>query len=533
MGKLCDPAGFGTRDFGMNTIDAILRQFAQATPDRPALAFQGRTRTYAELDRATNRLARALAAEGVAHGDRVAFLGRNRAEHFEIIFAVAKLGAISVGMNWRLSAGELAAQLEDCSPRVVLGSAAEMPLLAQAFERLPDAPLAIDLDDASPAGYAARLADQAESDLPEVSRAQDICMICYTSGTTGSAKGVAFTHGSLGAILPGAAAEWDFGPDSVSLVCMPTFHTAGALWGLLAMSQGGHDILVGDFDPAEVADLMASERVTNAMLAPIMLEQVIAALEANPSRDLSALRKVLYGAAPITEPVLARALEALNCGLVQGYGLTEINGTITILRSEDHVLEGPHRERLRSAGTPVPWGAVRVVDPETGSDCPQGEVGEVWGKSPGMMEGYWRKPEETAAAITPDGWLRTGDAGYLDPDGYLFLTDRIKDMIVTGGENVYPIEVENTLAAHPAVDAVAVIGVPDEKWGEAVKAVVTTRGERPSAEELIAWARDHIAGYKCPKSIDFIDEMPRNASGKILKRVLREQYWSGHGRRIA
>lgn len=517
----------------MNTIDAILRHFAQADPDRPALTFEGRTRSYAELDRSTNRLARALAAEGVGHGDRVAFIGRNRAEHFEIIFAAAKLGAISVGMNWRLSAGELAAQLEDCSPHVVLGSNAVMAVLVQAFESVREAPLAIDLDDSSATGYAARLADQAESDLPEVSRGEDTCMICYTSGTTGSAKGVAFTHGSLWSIFPGATKAWDFDPDSISLVCMPTFHTAGACWGLLALSQGGHDILVGDFEPVKVADLMASERVTNAMLAPIMLEQVIVAVEADPSRDLSALRKVLYGAAPITELVLARALETLNCGLVQGYGLTEINGTITILRSEDHVLDEPHRDRLRSAGTPVPWGAVRVVDPETGTDRPQGEVGEVWGKSPGMMQGYWRKPEETAAAITEHGWLRTGDAGYLDQDGYLFLTDRIKDMIVTGGENVYPIEVENALAAHPAVDAVAVIGVPDEKWGEAVKAVVTTRGDRPSADELIAWSRDHIAGYKCPKSIDFIDEMPRNASGKILKRVLREQYWSGHGRRIA
>ena len=517
----------------MNTIDDILRHVADSDPRRSALTFEGRTHTYEELDRSTNRLARALADLGVGPGDRVAFLGRNRAEHFEIIFAVAKLGAISVGMNWRLSAAELAAQLTDCTPKVVLGSSAVSGLVADALSRLSDPPLVIDLDDTGSDGYAARLAAQADTTLPIVSRADDTCMICYTSGTTGNAKGVAFTHGSLWSIFPGAAKEWGFDADSVSLVCMPTFHTAGALWGLLAMSQGGHDVLVGDFDPVEVADLMASESVTNAMLAPIMLEQVIAAVEADPTRDLSALRKVLYGAAPITEAVLARALETLNCGFVQGYGLTEVNGTITVLRSEDHVLEGPHRDRLRSAGTPVPWGAVRVVDPETGNDRPQGEVGEVWGKSPGMMEGYWHKPEETAAAITDDGWLRTGDAGYLDEDGYLFLTDRIKDMIVTGGENVYPIEVENALAAHPCVDAVAVIGVPDEKWGEAVKAVVSTRGERPSPDDLIAWAREHVAAYKCPKSIDFIDEMPRNASGKILKRVLREKYWSGHGRRIA
>lgn len=516
----------------MNTIDDILRHFAAATPGRPALTFQGVTRSYGELDIVVNRVADALARAGAAPGERIAFLGRNRSEHFEVIFAAARLGAISVGMNWRLSVSELAAQLRDCSPCIVLASSDVMQRVTEALAMLDTPPRLVCFDGDGEQDYAALVRSGDPAPRPSLARADDICMICYTSGTTGFAKGVAFTHGSLWSIFPGAATAWGFDSESVNLVCMPTFHTAGACWGLLAMSQGGRNVVVAEFDAAAIVDLMAAERITNSMFAPIMLEQVIAAIEARPDVTLPGLRKILYGAAPITETVLARALATLKCGLIQGYGLTEINGTITNLRAEDHVLSGAYRHRLRSAGTATQWSEVRVVDPETGIDCPTGVVGEVWGRSPGLMQGYWRKPEETAAVLTPDGWLLTGDAGYLDADGYLFLTDRIKDMIVSGGENVYPIEVENVLASHPAVEAVAVIGVPDEKWGETVKAVVVPRGEPVPEAELIAWARERLAAYKCPTSVDFVAEMPRNAAGKILKRVLREPYWAGHERRI-
>jgi long-chain acyl-CoA synthetase len=509
----------------MNSIDDILTHFATATPDAPAITFNGRTHSYAALDRRTNALADALAKMGIGPGDRVAFVGRNRIEHFELIFAVAKVGGISIGLNWRLSPREIAAQLQDCTPTLLFASQEHTPL-AEAASALLETPIRLANFDGD---YGDLVANGDPAPRAKIAGPDDLCMICYTSGTTGAAKGVTFTHGSLWSIFPGAAAAWGFDAASVSLVCMPTFHTAGACWGLLALSQGGHDLILADFEPSNVVALMAEHGVTNSMFAPIMLEQVIAAIEKQPDTKLPALRKILYGAAPITEPVLARALATLGCDLVQGYGLTEINGTITILSPEDHVPGGAH---LRSAGKAVPWGAVRVVDPESGADLPTGIVGEVWGKSPGMMRGYWHRPEETAAAITPDGWLRTGDAGYIDEQGYLFLTDRIKDMIVTGGENVYPIEVEHILAAHPGVDAVAVIGVPDTRWGETVKAVVKPRGTAPDAAELIAWARARLAHYKCPTSVDFIDEMPRNASGKILKRVLRDQYWSAHDRRI-
>lgn len=515
-----------------STIDGLIREHARRTPDRPALTFQGRTWSYGQLDRRTNSLADSLAKLGVGRGDRVAFLGRNRAEHFEIVFAVAKLGAITVGMNWRLSSAELAGQIQDCGPKVVFSSPEGMAAAKDAIGAATTAasPLLVgmDLDD----GYERFVSQGSDAPRPQVAVADDLCMICYTSGTTGHAKGVTFTHGSLHAVLAPAGEAWRFDADSVSLVCMPTFHTAGLCWGLLGLFHGGRDVVVSEFDAAAIVDLMQAECVTNSVFAPIMLEQVISELERREG-SLPDLRAIVYGAAPITEPVLRRAVNALSAELIQGYGLTEVNGTISILRGADHVLEGPHGNRLKSAGQAVPWGALRVVDPSTGEDIDPGVVGEVWGRSPGLMAGYWNRPQETAEAITPDGWLRTGDAGYLDADGYLFLTDRIKDMIVTGGENVYPIEVEHVLAAHPLIDAVAVIGVPDPRWGEAVKAIVKpVAGAEPSAGDLIAWARASLAAYKCPKTVDFIDAMPRNASGKILKRVLKEAYWVGQDRRI-
>ncbi len=516
----------------MATIDSILRVQADRAPDRPAMTFNGRTLTYGQLDERCARLADSLSALGVGPGDRVAFLGRNQPEHFEIVFAVARLGGVTVGMNWRLSSAELSAQLKDCTPAVLFASAEAMPtaLAARDMAGVSIALIGFDVS-ADEGGYAALIERGANTPVASRSKPDDLCMICYTSGTTGHAKGVAFTHASLHAVLAPAGQAWRFDGDSVSLVCMPTFHTAGLCWGLLALFHGGRDVVVSDFDPAAIVRLMREEGVTNSVFAPIMLEQVIAELErgAGPLTDL---RAIVYGAAPITEPVLRRAVATLNADLIQGYGLTEVNGTISILPGEDHVLDGPRKARLRSAGRAVPWGAIRVVDPATGQDMKTGEVGEVWGRSPGLMAGYWKRPEETAEAITPDGWLRTGDAGYLDQDGYLFLTDRIKDMIVTGGENVYPIEVEHVLAAHPGVDAVAVIGVPDPRWGEAVKAVVVAKGDRPEPETLIVWARERLAAYKCPRSVDFIDAMPRNGAGKILKRVLKEPYWAGHDRRI-
>jgi long-chain acyl-CoA synthetase len=297
------------------------------------------------------------------------------------------------------------------------------------------------------------------------------------------------------------------------------------------MVAGGHCIVAREPIPAELLALIERHRITHSFLVPALLN-FLTAVPGAAERDYSALRTIVYGASPITEDVLERAMTMFGCQFVQVYGLTETAGAITQLPFSDHQAAGPDGRLLRSAGRPFDWVQLRVVDSASGDDLPPAEVGEVWTRSPQNMAGYWNHPDDTAAAYEGE-WLRTGDAGYLDEAGYLFLTDRVKDMIVSGGENVYPAEVENALSGHPAVADVGVIGVPDAKWGETVKAIVVrTAGTDPSPAELIAFARQRLASYKCPTTVDFTDTLPRNPSGKILKRELREPYWLGHRRRI-
>jgi long-chain acyl-CoA synthetase len=266
--------------------------------------------------------------------------------------------------------------------------------------------------------------------------------------------------------------------------------------------------------------------VTNAVLVPAML-RMLTGVPGAGERDYSALRSIAYGASPIPTPVLKDALRTFRCSFYGIYGLTESTGGVLQLDPADHDPGGPREHLLRSAGRPFPWVELRIADPLTGDELAVGEVGEVWLRGPNVMAGYFNRPEETAATLTPDGWLRTGDGGYVDEDGYVFLTDRIKDMIVSGGENVYPVEVEEALCQHPDVVEAAVIGVAHERWGEAVKALVIARpGRAPAADELIAFARERLAGYKLPRSVDFVTELPRTPSGKVLKRDLRERYAS-------
>jgi long-chain acyl-CoA synthetase len=310
----------------------------------------------------------------------------------------------------------------------------------------------------------------------------------------------------------------------VSLTPLPMFHIGGIGWAFLGLWNGGSTILVREFAAEAVLDLLERQRVTNAVFVPTML-QLLAAVPGAAERDYSALRSIAYGASPITTPVLKAALRTFRCSLYGIYGLTESTGGVVQLDPGDHDPDGPRAHLLRSAGRPLPWVELRIADPESGLDCAPCEVGEVWLRAPNVMRGYYELPEETAAAVTEDGWLRTGDGGFVDDDGYLFLTDRIKDMIVSGGENVYPVEVEEALAQHPAVVEVAVIGVPDARWGETVKALVVPRpGVAPDPHDLVAFARERLAGYKLPRSIVFVDDLPRTPSGKVLKRELRQRY---------
>jgi long-chain acyl-CoA synthetase len=509
-------------------LATMFTDLARTRGDHPALVGATRTVTYAELERRGTRVANALRDLGVGEGERVAYLDLNNPEFFEVMVGAVKIGAAIAPLNYRLTPGELG--------RIVHDARATVLVVGPAFEAAVPV-----IEAAAPAltrvvrtgeDFEGWVAAASEEDPGRESTYDDVVLQLYTSGTTGLPKGVQLTNGNCSGLMDVANA-WGVDESSVSLVAMPLFHIGGSGWANVALARGGTDVLVPVVDPAALIDTIEGARITNAFLVPAVL-QMMCAVPGAEDRDYSSLRSIAYGASPITTAALTRCLEVFRAPLFQVYGLTETTGAITELSSADHDPGGPRQHLLRSAGKPYPWVEMKAVDPVTGADCGPGEVGEIWTRSRQNSPGYWHKPDDTAAAFDTDGWLHTGDAGYLDDEGFVFLTDRIKDMIVSGAENVYPIEVESALAEHPDVADVAVIGVPDDRWGETVKAVVVRcPGSTLSADELIAWAKDRVAGFKRPRSVDFVDELPRNPSGKLLKRVLREPYWvDADGRQI-
>jgi long-chain acyl-CoA synthetase len=515
------------------TLGTIVRTHANERGDRPVLTYGPRTITYSEMYARASRVAQGLRSEGVGSQDHVAFLDKNGPEYFEVLFGGGLANAVNVAVNWRLAPREMAYAINDAEARVLFVGAEFFPHLAQIESALTTVRKIVALGEhPRHEGYETWLGRQAARDPNVISAPADVAMQIYTSGTTGLPKGAMLTNANLGTLIPCVSPPWGFDPTSVNIVAMPLFHIGGSGWALVGMWHGCHSILFREFDPAAVLAAIPRHRITNALFVPAML-QFLSAVPGAADGDYSSLRNIVYGASPITNDVLLRAMKVFRCDFIQVYGLTESTGAITQLDAKDHDPQGPRARLLRSAGKPYPWVEMRIVDPDTGRDCPGGAVGELWTRSVQNMKGYWNKSEESARVLTPDGWLKTGDAGYLDEEGYIFLTDRVKDMIVSGGENVYPVEVENALAEHPAIADVGVIGVPDAKWGETVKAIVVPApGMSPTALEIIAFARERLARYKCPTSVDFVETLPRNPSGKILKRVLREPYWAGHERRI-
>lgn len=505
------------------TIAGLLRTHAAAQGEASALTYGACTLTWATLHERAARVAQALLAEGVRASDRVVILDKNGPEHFELLFGGGMVGAIHVAVNWRLSPHEIAYILDDADAKILVVGAE----FARHLHSLdPKTKVVVIGTHEGYDSYEAWLGRHPAEDPATPVAQDDVALQLYTSGTTGLPKGVMLTNANLGTMIWNDASSWSLNAAAVSLLALPLFHIGGVGWALAGMAQGCHSVLVREFDPAAVLTTLQRHRVTHALYVPAMLQMLTAVPEAADG-DYSSLRVIAYGASPISETALVRAMQTFKCDFVQLYGLTETTGAIIRLDPEDHA----DPRLLRSAGRPSPWVEVRIVDPSTGEDQPAGKVGELWTRSTQNMKGYWRKPAETAAALD-NGWLKTGDAGYLE-EGYVFLTDRVKDLIVTGGENVYPAEVENVLASHPGVADVTVIGVPHERWGETVKAIVVpAKGAALTAEALIGFARGRLAGFKCPTSVDFVEELPRTLSGKVLKRVLREPYWAGHERRI-
>ena len=515
----------------MNQTPPLSEMFAELADrrgDHPALVGASRTLTYAQLHENANRVAHALTDLRVGEQGRVAYLDLNNPEFFEVMVGAARVGAAITPVNFRLTPTEIGRIVHDAGSRVLVVGPAFEAMLPTIEAEAPGLVRVVRTGD----DYLSWIGSASAEDTGRASTSDDVVLQLYTSGTTGLPKGVMLTNGNCSGLMDVAEA-WGVDETSVSMVAMPLFHIGGSGWANVALARGGTDVLVPMIDPAALVDSIERDGITNAFLVPAVL-QMMCAVPGVEDRDFSSLRSIAYGASPITSAALTRALEVFRAPLFQVYGLTETTGAITELSASDHDPGGPRQHLMRSAGKPYPWVEMKAVDPVTGGDCPPGEVGEIWTRSRQNSPGYWNKPADTAASFDAEGWLHTGDAGYLDDEGFVFLTDRIKDMIVSGAENVYPIEVESALSEHPDVADVAVIGVPDERWGETVKAIVVRReGSTLTDEELMTWARERIAGFKRPRSVDFVDELPRNPSGKLLKRVLRAPYWSeGEGRHI-
>jgi len=518
----------------MQFLADIVRHHASATPSNVAIRYlnDGRTWTFEELDTESNRLAQRLIEAGVGPQDRIAYLDKNTPEYFTYLFGGAKVNAASVAVNWRLAPAEMEYILNDSEAKVLLIGEEFLGHLAQMrLEHVKETVVIGDPGGTGHRSYEQWLTGAAAEDPRVPCQANDTCYQLYTSGTTGLPKGVELTHDNFLGCLDDAFSELKFSPRSVNMVCMPLFHIAGSGWGLVGTHQGASMVLLRDVDLPAILEGIERERVTHALFVPAVL-QALLAFPQTEATDFGSLEAIVYGASPITESVLVRAIERFQCGFFQAYGLTETTGGVCLLSAKDHDPGGPRAYLLRSAGKPVPPNRVRIVDPETLRDCAEGDVGEIWIHGRQNMKGYWKNPEATAKTLTPDGWLRTGDAGYLR-DGYVFIHDRVKDMIISGGENIYPAEIENVLMKHPGIADAAVIGVPSERWGETPKAMVVRRDPTLTEQAVIEFCRSQLARYKCPTSVTWIEMLPRNPSGKILKTELRKPYWSGRDRQVS
>jgi len=510
-------------------LDELVAHAARRHGGQAAVADGRGTCSFTELQARVARAAAALHALGLRPGGRLATLSRNRVELLELVLAASRLGAAYVPLSFRLKPPEVGQLLADAGPALLLG---EPDLLEAAAAALPPALPVVPLGDA-PGGWEARLAAAGASPPPAPAADDDAALQMYTSGTTGRPKGALLSHGNLESFLAVWRKETRLtGPPERVHVGTPLFHVGGLVMSLTALSAGACVSLHAEFDPQRALATLADDAITHALFVPAMLRWMLLDPDARVRR-YPALRLIVYGAAPIPPAQLAEALRVFGCGFLQGYGLTETTGALTVLRPEDHVVprDGEPAARLASAGRVLSCCVIRVVD-EQGRPVPAGQVGEVEARGSNVTRGYWAQPQADAESFH-DGWFRTGDLGVLDADGYLTLVDRSKDLILVGGENVYPRRAEEALLTHAAVADVAVIGIPHAVWGEEVLALVALKpGAAAGDRELIAHCRATLSDTAGPTRVEFRDALPRNAAGKLDKRSLRAPYWAGRERRL-
>jgi acyl-CoA synthetase (AMP-forming)/AMP-acid ligase II len=519
----------------MNT-GYLLTRTAEAYPDRVAIRHGDYQLSYGELNSRVNQLAHSLSRIGVGRGDRVCIFMPNRPEILECLLACFKAGVVAVPVNFRLHPNELAYIVEHSEAKAVFSARPLLDNVMKAVSQVSHKPVLVAARDPGAAGngwldYEDLLAGQDTRELLVDVRGTDVGWLFYTSGTTGRPKGVMINHRMLNLMVLNVYADvYPFSRHDRALHAAPLTHGSG-LYALPLLAKGGLNIIYkGErFLPEEVFRIIEAERITVLpFLAPTMLKRLLEA-DCWGRYDLSSLKCIIYGGGPMYVEDLKEAIRRFGKILVQIYGQGECPMTITALDAEDH--DENDEEILASAGIPRLGVQVNIVD-EQGNEVPRGQMGEIVAYGDLVMEGYWRDPKATQETVQ-NGWLRTGDLGYMNERGYVFIMDRSKDMIISGGNNIYPREVEEVILRHPAVAEVCVFGVPDAEWGEAVKAVVVKKpGAEVTAEEIIAFCKDNLASYKKPKLVDFIDELPKSAYGKVLKRELRDRYWTGYQRKV-
>lgn len=516
----------------LTTLSALSRANARRAPDRVAMKFEGRDTTFAEFDSYASSVAGALERTGAT---RIAYLGKNSDRAFELYIGAGRAGGVFAPVNWRLAPREVAQIIETFEPDLLFVGREFHDAVREISDELPANLRFVAMEggheawpsyeDWREAGGAEPCIDHAKPDRPT--------LVLFTSGTTGLPKGVTLTHFNLlSQRVTSAAANFSYDnwlDDDVNLVAMPVAHIGGVGSWNLGFANACTTVITREFGAESTIDAIERDRASRMFLVPAAVQMVVRHPRAT-SADFSAVRSIFYGAAPMPLELLREAMALIGCEFAQVYGMTETTGTVTILMPEDHDPAGS--PRMLSAGKAMPGAEICILNPE-GEELPPGAIGEVAIRSTTVMPGYWNNEDATRAVKSNDGWLRSGDAGYIDEDGYVFIHDRIKDMIVSGAENVYPAEVENAIFGHPDVGEVAVIGIPDDDWGEAVKAIVTARpGHTVDQQSVIDWARQRLAGFKCPKTVDVVAQMPRNATGKLLKRELRKPYWEGRARQV-